>query len=141
VSQPPTVTAAAAAAAAVSFVNGQDPSSGAAAENNAGGSLGVLTFASGPTIISVSPRQLSASATTPLTLVLAGANLNNVTSITLSDSTGMTLGAFTVALDGTSISIPMTLAPTAEVRSVTISVAGPDGASPVTSATVFTIVP
>jgi len=143
VAQPPTETARAAAAPAVSFVNGQDPSvaAAAAAARNAGAFLGVLTFAAGPTLTSVSPGQLSASSSTPLTLVLAGANLANVTILTLSDSTGITLGAFTIAPDGASISVPVTLAPTTEVRAVTISVAGPDGESPVTAATVFTIVP
>jgi len=143
VAQPPSVTASAAAAPAVSFVNGQDPSvaAAAAAARNAGASLGVLTFAAGPTITSVSPGQLSASSSTPLTLVLTGANLGNVTLINLSDSTGITLGVFTIAFDGTSISIPVTLAPTTGIRTVTISVAGPDGESPVTAATVFTIVP
>lgn len=72
------------------------------------GSLGVTV---GPVAFQASPRV--AVIGTSVTVVVQGAALQAVTGATLSPSQGLTVGAFTVAADGSSLSFPVTIDPAA----------------------------
>jgi len=132
-----------AVAGAVSFANGPSPGSGGAGGTGAavGGTVAVTTFAAGPTVTDVSPRQLSRSAPTTQVLVLTGGNLDGATSVTFTDETGIVEGAISVSADGRSLSIPILLTPSAPDAVLTVFVTTPNGSSPITAATVVTIVP
>lgn len=75
-------------------------------------------------------RGLSPSAvvigTGPTPVVISGAGLQGVTSVTVVPSTGVTLGALTIGADGTSVAVPITVAPDAApgVRQLVVMASG-----------------
>lgn len=82
----------------------------------------LLGVAVGAYIDNVSPRTL-AIGTGPTPLVIGGAGLGGVTAVSIQPADGLTLGAISVAPDGTSVTVPVTVAPNAPttVRKVVLS--------------------
>ncbi len=131
------------AASAVSYHNGADPSIGGAGTTAMpSGTAAGVTFAAGPTVILVSPKEVSRSANVSYQLVLSGANLGGATSVIFSDPTGITVSPFTVSADGTTLSMPILVSPSTPLATLNVSVtmAG-GGTTAVTADTVLKIVP
>jgi hypothetical protein len=128
------------AASAVSYRNGTGPDVVVGASRPAG-TADAATFAAGPTLIIVSPKEVSRSANVSYELVLAGANLTGATAVRFSDPTGISSGVMTVSPDGTTVSVPILVDPTTPLGTVTVSVVMPDGATAITAETVLKVVP
>ena len=79
---------------------------------------------------SVSPQNFTVG-TGPTTLTVSGAGLQTATSVSVIASTGITLGAITVAPDGTSVAVPLTVASGAPISQRRVVVTGPAGVFPV----------
>jgi len=144
--QPPVLitppTPQAAAAPAISYLSGPPPSSGGggSAVPQPSAAIGGATFAAGPTVTSVSPATLSIAAGSQA-LVLSGANLLGASAVNFSDATGIRVNAIDVSADGRTLTASIALAPSTPQATITISVTTASGTSPVTAATVVTIVP
>lgn len=78
--------------------------------------------AKGPYIDGVAPNRFGI-ATGPTSLVISGAELGGVTGVSVTPNTGVTLGAISVAPDGRSVTVPLTVAANAPttVRKVVLS--------------------
>jgi hypothetical protein len=135
-----TVLPRAATASAVSFANRAATGGARTSAPRLGGTLDALRFAAGPTITEVSPAVLSRSAPAPI-MVITGANLFEVTDVTFSDPMGITIGAFSVSPDGRTLSVPIVLSPTTPAATITVTVTGAMGSSPISNQTAVTIVP
>lgn len=85
----------------------------------------LVGIAKGAYIEGVAPSRFGVG-TGPTVLVISGNELGGVTGVTLAPSTGLTLGALSVAPDGRSVSVPVTVAvdAPATVRRLTLSGSG-----------------
>ena len=83
----------------------------------------LVGIARGAYIEAVTPSRLGIG-TGPTTLVITGNELGGVTGVTLSPSDGLTLGAISVAPDGRSVSVPVTVAPNAATTVRKVKLAG-----------------
>ena len=68
--------------------------------------------------------------TGPTTLTISGVGLQSAQSVSIVPATGITLGAITVAPDGTSVSVPVSVAPNAPISQRKVVVTGSAGAFP-----------
>lgn len=78
----------------------------------------------------VSPQNFAVG-TGPTTLTVSGAGLQSAQSVALIPPTGVTLGSITVAADGTSVAVPLTVAAGAPISQRRVVVTGAAGAFPV----------
>jgi YD repeat-containing protein len=85
----------------------------------------LVGVAKGAYIEGVAPGRFGVG-TGPTALVISGNELGGVTGVTITPSTGLTLGAISVAPDGRSVSVPVTVAANAPatVRKVTLAGSG-----------------
>lgn len=86
--------------------------------------LGVLV---GSGVQSVSPKAFAVGSG-PTTLTISGIGLETALAVTLVPATGVTLGAIDVALDGRSVTVPLTVAADAPISRRKVVVIGPGGA-------------
>ena len=82
----------------------------------------LVGIAKGAYIEGITPNRL-ATGTGPTDVVVSGNELGGVTAVTISPPDGLTLGALTIAPDGRSVTVPVTVAANAPttVRKVTLS--------------------
>ena len=86
----------------------------------------VLGIAKGAYITGVAPAGLMIG-TGPTELVISGSELSGVTGVSVLPSTGLTLGAVSVAPDGRSVSVPVTVAADAPANERQVILAGAHG--------------
>jgi hypothetical protein len=93
----------------------------------------VLSFSNGPSVASVLPAQVTRNGQ-PVTLTITGQGLAGATSVTLTPSTGITIGAPTVSPDGRTVTVSIVVSPSAPQGVATVVVSGPGFSTPVTGA-------
>lgn len=86
--------------------------------------LGVLV---GSAVQSVSPKTFTVG-TGPSTLAISGIGLETAQAVSIAPATGITLGAISVAADGRSVTVPVTVAADAPISQRRVVVAGAGGA-------------
>ena len=84
----------------------------------------VVGISRGAYISGVAPSDLPAGSG-PHTVVISGNDLSGVTGLAVNAPAGITLGAFSIAADGRSISVPVTLAPEATPDTRRFVLSGP----------------
>ena len=82
-----------------------------------------LGIAKGAYIDGVTPNRLGRG-TGPVDLVISGNELGGVTGVTISPPDGVTLGSISIAADGRSVTVPVTVAASAPTTTRTIRLAG-----------------
>jgi hypothetical protein len=88
-----------------------------------------VSFSNGPSVDSVSPGLVSRNGQ-PVTLTINGRNLTGATTVVLSPSTGITVGAPTVSPDGRTVTVSITASASAATGVVDVVVSGPGFSTP-----------
>jgi len=88
-----------------------------------------VSFSNGPSVASVSPGLVSRNGQ-PVTLTINGRNLTGATTVVLSPSTGITVGAPTVSPDGRTVTVSITASASAATGVVDVVVSGPGFSTP-----------
>lgn len=88
-----------------------------------------VSFSNGPSVDSVSPGVVTRNGQA-VTLTITGRNLTGATAVTLSPSTGITVGAPTVSPDGTTVTVSITVSAAAPTGVVDVVVSGPGFSTP-----------
>ncbi len=125
--------------AAVSFFNPAPvPAPSGASDRLADESV---SFAAGPSIVAVSPPQLSRAVSGAQTLTIRGANLTGTTAVIANPSTGIAIGSPSVSSDGATVTVAVTLTTATPTGTVNITVSGSFGTTATTAVTRFEVVP
>jgi hypothetical protein len=88
-----------------------------------------VSFSNGPSVDSVSPALISRNGQA-VTLTINGRNLTGATAVTLTPSTGITVGVPTVSPDGSTVTVSITVSASAPTGVVDVVVSGPGFSTP-----------
>lgn len=83
----------------------------------------LVGIARGAYVEAVAPNRLGIG-TGPTNVVISGNDLGGVTGVTFTPATGLTVGALSVAPDGRSVTVPVTVAPNAPIAVRKVTLAG-----------------